>query len=91
MLDDKILGEIEELSSLLFTQEEISIITNVKIENMNFENSVESRAFQKGRLQTKVILRKAVLEMAKNGSSEAIKIVESIFQKLEVQNNRRKP
>lgn len=91
MVDDKILGEIEELSSLLFTQEEISIITNVKIEDLNFENSVESKAFLKGRLQTKVILRRAVLEMAKNGSSEAIKIVESIFQKLEVQNNRRKP
>lgn len=84
------LDEIEELSSLLFTPEEISVITDVKVEDLIKENSVESRAFQKGRLQTKVILRKAVLEMAKNGSAEAIKIVESIFNKLEVQSNRRK-
>lgn len=67
--------EIENLSALFFTQREISTMLELDIKEIyeQFDQGAGNfyNAFQKGRLQNEVDLRKAIIQLAKAGSSPA--------------------
>jgi len=58
----------EEYGALLFTEKEVKLILAKE------PNTVEN-AILKGQLLTEATIRKVIIEQAKNGSSEAQKIV----------------
>lgn len=58
----------EEYGALLFTEKEVKLILSKE------PNTVEN-AILKGQLLTEATIRKVIIEQAKNGSSEAQKIV----------------
>ncbi len=58
----------EEYGALLFTEKEVKLILTKE------PNTVEN-AILKGQLLTEATIRKVIIEQAKNGSSEAPKIV----------------
>ncbi len=58
----------EEYGALLFTEKEVKLILTKE------PNTVEN-AILKGQLLTEATIRKVIIEQAKNGSSEAQKIV----------------
>ncbi|GAB2648601.1 hypothetical protein GCM10027035_47940 [Emticicia sediminis] len=62
------LEEAEEYGALLFTEKEVKLILTKE------PNTVEN-AILKGQLLTEATIRKVIIEQAKNGSSEAQKIV----------------
>ncbi|MER0442700.1 hypothetical protein [Emticicia sp. W12TSBA100-4] len=62
------LEEAEEYGALLFTEKEVKLILTKEA------NTVEN-AILKGQLLTEATIRKVIIEQAKNGSSEAQKIV----------------
>jgi len=65
----------EELSALYFTPKEISSMIQIDYEGvkdqMEEEDGIFYEAFQRGRLQSEVDLRKSILMLAKAGSSPA--------------------
>ena len=83
-------NDIEELSFLLFTKEEVAIILEITEDDLDDTGSAGHRSYMKGQLLAKVVLRKSVSELVKNGSMEAIKIYSSLLDKIELQKNRRR-
>lgn len=69
------LAEVERLSALFFTPREISLMLELDIRQINDQLDQKEGnfycAFLKGRLQNEVDLRKAILQLAKAGSSPA--------------------
>ena len=69
------LALIEELASYFFTPREIAVMVELDPDEAVFLVSSEGNpfytAFQKGRLQNEVNLRKAIIQLAKAGSSPA--------------------
>lgn len=60
--------EIENIASLLFSKEEIALITGVPEEELS---TIYSNSIQKGRLTREAKLRQSILSLAENGSSPA--------------------
>jgi hypothetical protein len=71
----KSLSDITDLASLFFTPREIAIMLEMPADEFvaacQDENSEEYKAFQSGRLQSEVDLRKSIIKLAKSGSSPA--------------------
>ena len=67
------LAQIEEYSSLMFSREEIADILDVDRQLLTelLEDGEYQRAFKKGRLLREAQLRKAIFDLAANGSSPA--------------------
>ncbi len=67
--------EIKNLASLFFTPKEIAIMLEIREEfmmsEMNNEDSAIYHAFQSGRLQSEMELRRSIVKLAKSGSSPA--------------------
>lgn len=69
------LEQAEQYGALLFTEEEVEII-------LTKEPNTVKNAILKGQLITEATIRQVVIEQAKNGSSEAQKIVMKWQQKI---------
>lgn len=67
----------EQYGTLLFTEEEVKLILTKE------PNTIEN-AILKGQLMTEATVRKVIIEQAKNGSSEAQKIVLKWQQKINI-------
>lgn len=65
----ELIKQIEELSELQFTVEEIETIIEKKILGV----SKLEKAYMKGRLKAQAIVRRQILTMAHNGSTAAAK------------------
>lgn len=67
------LAQIEEYSGLMFSREEIADILDVDRQLLTelLEDGYYQRAFKKGRLLREAQLRKAIFDLAANGSSPA--------------------
>jgi len=67
--------EVENLAGLFFSPREISLMLELRIneiyEQLDSNQGNFFRAFQKGRLQNEVDLRKAIIQLARAGSSPA--------------------
>lgn len=61
---------IEELASYFFTPQEIALMIEANPDGI-MDNEDFFRAFQKGRLQNEMELRKSIIKLAKAGSSPA--------------------
>lgn len=72
------LEQAEQYGALLFTEKEIEII-------LTKEPNTVKNAILKGQLITEATIRQVVIEQAKNGSSEAQKIVMKWQQKINLQ------
>ena len=75
------------MASLLFLPEEIAIILEVDVADfddaLQDETSPAYRAYQKGKLSTKMALRKTIITQAKQGSSPAQTMALRILDDLE--------
>ena len=77
------LAQIEEYSGLMFSREEIADILDVDRQLLTelLEDGDYLRAFKKGRLLREAQLRKAIFDLAANGSSPAqafaVKLIEN--------------
>lgn len=69
------LAEVENLAGLFFSPREISVMMEFDADEINEHLDSRQgdfyRAFQKGRLQNEVDLRKAIMQLARAGSSPA--------------------
>lgn len=69
------LAEVENLAGLFFSPREIAVMLELILPEIleQLDNSEGNfyRAFQKGRLQNEVNLRKAIMQLARAGSSPA--------------------
>lgn len=69
------LAEVESLAGLFFSPREISLMLELPLpeilEQLDINDGNFYRAFQKGRLQNEVDLRKAIMQLARAGSSPA--------------------
>jgi hypothetical protein len=74
-LNDEQLSEIESMASYFFSGEEIAIVLDVDVDDLTDALSDDEtdayRAYQKGRLKSKLELRKSILTLAKQGSGPA--------------------
>lgn len=74
-ITDEELGEVKNLAELFFTPAEIALMLELNdtevTESARDEESKFYRAFQSGRLQSELELRKSILKLAKSGSSPA--------------------
>ena len=72
-LNDELLSQIEQYSGLMFSKDEIASI--LELDPKQFEKYLDDpqagRAFKKGRLLRDAELRKAIFDLAANGSSPA--------------------
>lgn len=79
------LAEVERLAALYFTPREIALMLQVKFPEIliQFDNEHGEfyDAFQSGRLQSEVDLRKGILQLAKAGSSPAQTMAMDLFNK----------
>jgi len=84
------LAEIEHLASLLFSMDEIVILTNNKSLSEKFiiQSSDEYNSYYRGYLSTIKIIRNEIIESAKQGSPAAQKELIGIISKIEIQNKR---
>lgn len=66
---------IQELASYFFTPREIAVMAEINQESflneLENEDSLIYQAFQKGRLQSEMELRKSIIKLARAGSSPA--------------------
>jgi hypothetical protein len=69
------LEQAEQYGALLFTEQEVELI-------LTKEPNTVKNAILKGQLITEATIRQVVIEQAKNGSSEAQKIVMKWQQKI---------
>ena len=72
-INDHLLSQIEQYSGLMFSKDEIASI--LELAPLQFEKCLDEpqadRAFKKGRLLRDAELRKAIFDLAANGSSPA--------------------
>jgi hypothetical protein len=69
-LTDEDLKLVEELASYFFTPREIAVMVEVDPEGI-MDHVPFYNAFQKGRLQSEMELRKSIIKLARAGSSPA--------------------
>jgi hypothetical protein len=81
------LAELESLASYLFSPDEIAIVLDVDADQLEDElldeTSTIYRAYQRGKLKSKLELRKSILTLAKQGSSPAQTLAMRILEDLE--------
>lgn len=90
-MDPATLTEIETLSNLLFAPEEIAIAIGIKTEEDIFQfkhkclndiGSEQYTAYQKGKIERVMVIRKSILTLAAQGSTpaqtQAIKMIEDL-------------
>lgn len=69
------LTEIENLASYFFSPEEIAIVLDLDIDDLTDELTDDEtsayKAYQRGKLKSKLELRKSILTLAKQGSGPA--------------------
>ena len=72
-INDDLLSQIEQYSGLMFSREEIADILDVDRQLLTelLDEGDYLRAFKKGRLLREAQLRKAIFDLAANGSSPA--------------------
>lgn len=76
---------IEELAGYFFTPRKIALMVEMDAEQavylMGTEGNQVYNAFQKGRLQNEVNLRRSIIQLAKAGSSPAQTMAMDMFNK----------
>lgn len=81
------LSEVENLASYFFTPDEIAIVVGVDVDDLEdelFDETSEAyRAYQKGKLKSKLELRKSILTLAKQGSGPAQTLAMRVLDDLE--------
>ena len=82
LMTTQLMKDIEQYSSLMFTKDEIA--ENLEIPSDAFVELLEKdeeafKAFRKGRLVQEAKLRKAVFDLASNGSSPAQTLANSMI------------
>lgn len=81
------LAELESMASFFFNYEEIAIVLDVDTADLEDELLDETspiyRAYQRGKLKSKMELRKSILTLAKQGSSPAQTLALRILDDLE--------
>lgn len=77
---------LEELASYFFTPREILDMLEMSDTSVEFamENEIFYTAFQKGRLQSEMELRKSIIKLAKSGSSPAQTMSLDLLKKSQV-------
>lgn len=78
------LSEIEQLGELQFSIREIAIIMQLDeaaLEKKVRENKIVRNAYERGRLKASAAVRKALLQLAKQGSSPAQKQMLELIDK----------
>lgn len=79
------LAEVESLAGLFFSPREISVMMELDVEEIFLQLDTCDgrfyRAFQKGRLQNEVDLRKAIFQLARAGSSPAQTMAMDLLKK----------
>jgi hypothetical protein len=82
------LALIEELASYFFTPREIAIMVEINPDEAVIKAEAEGNkfydAFQKGRLQSEMDLRKSIIKLAKSGSSPAQTMSLDLFTKSKI-------
>lgn len=77
--------EVESLAALFFSPREISVMLEVYpdelLNQLDLREGSFYRSFQKGRLQSEVNLRKAIMQLAKAGSSPAQTMAMDLLRK----------
>jgi len=77
--------EVENLAGLFFSPREISVMLELHLpeilEQLDTSEGNFHRAFQKGRLQNEVDLRKAIMQLARAGSSPAQTMAMNLLNK----------
>ena len=72
---EELLKEIQEYASLMFTRREIAAICEITYETLcamlEDRRGVPFKTFQSGRLKEDALIRRAVFDLAKAGSSPA--------------------
>lgn len=87
-ITDQDLKEVESLASLFFTPKEIAL--QLEIEEELILSAVDDpttgiyRAFQCGRLQSEMELRKSIIKLAKSGSSPAQTMAMDLLMKSKI-------
>lgn len=75
IFSDEEIATTEELARLFFTPREIALMLQVSFDDVQTQMDAATgpiyEAFQRGRLQSEVDLRKGILQLAKAGSSPA--------------------
>lgn len=85
-LDDEQLKHIEDFSSAFLSSEELAVIFGLdeaEVRQAMQSDCVFRRAVIKGRLQTKYLVRKAVLALAQQGSPQAVVLAQKYIQQAE--------
>lgn len=81
------LAEIENLASFFFSPAEIAIVIDVDVVDLEEEllddTSDAYRAYQRGKLKSKLELRKSILTLAKQGSGPAQTLAMRVLDDLE--------
>jgi hypothetical protein len=85
----ELLQQVEELAELYFTPDEIHLVTGYPVSDLKDVSTLAGKAFAKGRLLGKALLRKTIVDMAKNGSTDALKQLENIYLQSEAESLRR--
>lgn len=79
--DAKTLAQIEEFAGLQFPPAEIAIAVEVAVETFTGGDKTATDAYNRGRLQAEAGVRKALLAMAKHGSSPAQKLLLDLIER----------
>jgi hypothetical protein len=66
VLNEEMIKEIEELAELFFTADEVQEITGADPLSTQFK-----KAYRRGSLKSEAEIRKAIIQLAKDGSSPA--------------------
>jgi Asp-tRNA(Asn)/Glu-tRNA(Gln) amidotransferase C subunit len=86
------LNEIEKLSSLLFTPEEIAAVIEQDeedfLEEIEDKKSEIRKRYMKGYLLTKAEIRQSEINMAKRDSSPAQTLIDKQIEKIELKINK---
>jgi len=75
-MSEETLSQISDMAAALMCPDEIAILLGIDPEKALYEvrnspNSLFTKAYLKGRLQTKLELRKKIIQLAKAGSPQA--------------------
>jgi uncharacterized protein (DUF2235 family) len=81
------LQQVEELASYFFSPEEVAIVLDVNSDELEIElfdqHSAVYKAYQRGKLKSKLELRKSILTLSKQGSGPAQTLAMRILDDLE--------
>jgi len=86
-LTDDQLSMLEDMGSVFFTHKQCAIVLQVPIDVLQSEmlddHSAAYQAYERGRLQTLLEVRKNAVAMARNGSSPAQNLIEKMLSDYE--------